>query len=80
MLLPVEQFTILIDVGIVREAGVFPIAVMTRSKPKETSELDVNLTLLISKIEAPVPDIEYWKIPQSGLENVNGEINKSFYA
>ena len=39
-------------------AGVLPIAVTTKLNDKFASAFDVNLTLFVSKILAPVPDIE----------------------
>ena len=58
MILPLEQFTILIVDGMVSIAGVIPIAVTTKLKERVASVSEVNLTLFVSKIVASFPDIE----------------------
>ena len=58
MTFPFEQSTILIVDGIVSVAGVFPIAVITTSKERFASALDMNLTFEVSKIVASLPIIE----------------------
>lgn len=76
MTLPLEQSTILIIDGMVRVAGVFPIAVTTTSKVRVASAFETNLTFYeMSKLwnmVASLPTIEYEESPQSGLLYVYG--------
>ena len=58
MTLPLEQLTILIVDGIIKVAGVFPIAVTFTLKVRVVSALEVNLTLFESKMLASLPIIE----------------------
>ena len=67
IIFPLEQSTIFIVDGIVSVAGVFPIAVTTKSKLRVASVFEVNLTLSISNIFASPPIIEYDDSPQSCL-------------
>ena len=55
---PLEQSTILITDGMLKVAGVFPIAVTTKLKERVASTFDMNLTLVEPYILAPLPDIE----------------------
>ena len=57
MKLPFEQSTILIVDGIIFFAGLIPRAVITRLNERKFSSLEMNLTLVESKILASGPRI-----------------------